>query len=122
MKRRLTLLLTGIPFAVLMTLFAAGQASAATNCSSTTGSSVCYTTGSHHLQVCDTKADGWSPYAWWNPGTSHSQPTNRAEFTGGSPNCGSYPVTSSGGKISFQACRDVRNDPDNCGSWVTVTY
>ncbi|MEU4522493.1 hypothetical protein AB0F52_27740 [Amycolatopsis sp. NPDC024027] len=121
-KGRWTLLLAGVPFAALMTLFAAGEASAATSCSSTTGSSVCYTTGEHHLEVCDTKGDGWSAYAWWNAGTSHSQPTNRAQFTGGSSHCGDFSVSGSGGKVSFQACRDVRHDPDNCGSWVTVTY
>ncbi|GAA3436714.1 hypothetical protein [Kutzneria kofuensis] len=117
-------LLVAIPAAALFGVGAATAvaAPAATTCSSTTGSSVCYTTGSHHLSVCDTNADGWAPYAWWNPGSSHSQPTNRAEFTGGNGHCGSYPVTGSGGKISFQACRDVRHDPDNCGSWQTVTY
>jgi hypothetical protein len=72
--------------------------------SSTTGSSVSYTTGSHSLVVCDTRADGDSPYAWWNPGTSHHQPTNRAEFHGGNGHCGSFPVTGSGGKVSFQPC------------------
>jgi len=113
--------LGAIPVAATALFFLAPTASAANTCSSTDGASACYRTGTHVLSICDTAPDGNSPYAWWNPGSSHAQ-ANRNEFRGGNGKCGDYPVTGSGGKLSFQACNDVNNWPDNCGDWNTVQY
>lgn len=93
--------------------------------SQTTGVSVYYfgQPGFHRLVVCDTKADSDSPYAWWNSGTSHHQPTNRAEAHVGNGNCQHFPVVDNGtGLISYQACRDIPRHFDNCGKWVTTIF
>jgi hypothetical protein len=121
MSRRVAVVVGALASA---TVLAAGSASASTTLSSsTTGSYAQYTTGAGWMWVCDTKADGDSPYVWWNPNTSHHQPTNRYEIHSGNGTCQQFPVaTDSSGYISFQACRDVPNNPDNCGAWVTMRY
>jgi hypothetical protein len=75
-----------------------------------------YSSGRMYLYVCDTKADGDSPYVWYNLGSSTHQPTNRIEITTGNGTC-SRVYTFATAEITMQACRDVPSDPDNCSPW-----
>ena len=125
----------------MLTVFGAAAASAApasssvvapaatVSCHSQYGAYDCYayTTGSTahagyygsgymYLYVCDTKADGDSPYVWYNIGSSTHQPTNRIEITTGNGTC-SRVYTFAASEITMQACRDVPSDPDNCSPW-----
>lgn len=128
-------------FAGLLTVLSAGTASATparsstvapaatATCHSQSGAYDCYayTTGSTahagyyssgvmYLYVCDTKADGDSPYVWYNIGSSTHQPTNRIEITTGNGTC-SRVYTFGASEITMQACRDVPSNPDNCSPW-----
>ena len=127
--------------AAMLTVFSAGTAGAApasartvtpattATCHSQYGAYDCYayTTGSTahagyygsgymYLYVCDTKADGDSPYVWYNIGNSTYQPTNRIEITSGNGTC-SRIYTFATSEITMQACRDVPSSPDNCSPW-----
>jgi hypothetical protein len=62
------------------------------------------------LKAEDTKADGYNAYANWN-----NTGGNRVETSGGYGSTNSVKTQS---LTSFRACRDVKNDVDNCSSWV----
>jgi hypothetical protein len=97
-------------------------ASAASTTLTTTGARATYNSSNHVLTVCDTKRDGWNAYAWWNHGTSTATPTNRIETSRGNGTCDSHAIPGGSSVITFRACRDVRNNPDNCSGWATVSW
>lgn len=74
----------------------------------------------HVVEVCDTASDGDNAYVWYNPGNNTHQPTNRIETSAGYGTCVS--VTLGSGDVTFQTCRDVPGNPDNCTGWTYVVF
>lgn len=73
------------------------------------------------FRISDTKCDGNPVYLKWQWSKEHDRAV-RLNFDGG---CGSsylfgVQVPSGASYVTFQACENVNNQPDDCSAWTTV--